>query len=66
MLSKVVSQTNKVLGQKLTDWETQGKPRGSKPKKPSRIALLVKDNVLTDGFKAAQQVVTSNLAKLIK
>lgn len=60
------SNAMKIYQKELTDWETQGKPRGSKPKKPSRIALLVKDNVLTDGFKAAQQVVTSNLAKLIK
>jgi hypothetical protein len=52
--------------QDLTDWEANGKPRGSKPKKPSRIALMLKDNVLTDGFKAAQQVVSSTLSKLTR
>ena len=60
------SNAIKTYQKELANWETNGKPRGSKPKKPSRIALLVRDNVLTDGFKAAQQVVTSNLAKLIK
>lgn len=50
----------------LADWEANGKPRGKKPQKPSRIALMLKDNVLTDGFKAAQQVVSSTLSKLSK
>ena len=45
-------------------WVKNGKPRGQAPKKPSRISILLKDNKVTDAFKAAQQVITSNLAKL--
>ena len=45
-------------------WVDNGKPKGQCPKKPSRITILLRDNQLTNAFKAAQQVVKSYLAKL--
>lgn len=50
--------------QDLDIWEFNGKPRGQKPKQPTRIVLMLQDNVLIDGFKAAQQVVRNSLSKL--
>jgi hypothetical protein len=60
------SNAIKKYEQDLSNWESNGKPRGQKPKKPSRISIMLRDNVITDGFSAAQQVVKATLAKLIK
>ena len=51
----------------IKKWENTPKPRGKKPVKPikpSRISILIRDNKLSEGFKAAQQVVSAQLAKL--
>jgi hypothetical protein len=45
-------------------WVANGKPKGQCPKKPTRITVLLKDNQLTNAFKAAQQIVKSYLSRV--
>lgn len=60
------ANANKKYEADLATWIANGKPRGAKPKKPTRISILVSDNKLTEAFKGAQQVVSSRLAKIFK
>ena len=59
------SNALKKYKQDLNTWEANGKPRGQRPKKPTRISILIRDNKLTDAFNGAQQVVKSYLSQIL-
>lgn len=63
-LNSRFSNAMRKFNEDLEKWEAKGKPRGQKPEKPTRITILMRDNKLTDAFKAAQQVVKANISQL--
>jgi hypothetical protein len=58
------SNAMRQYNQEMQAWESAGKPRGQKPSKPSRITILLRDNMLTSAYRGAQQVIKANLARL--
>jgi prophage antirepressor-like protein len=63
-LNSRFSNAMRKFNEDLEKWEANGKPRGQKPEKPTRITILMRDSKLTDAFKAAQQVVKANISQL--